>query len=104
MDWLALALRRYHQIVPHPVRAWEEIPIRPLTVWLADDVCPVVAAYCQRPAFKDQATWPLRHLLPSAGTAERQLVEAVDAGLVQAAQALLSMVRQQRLHRRLVAL
>lgn len=104
MDRLEFAIRRYQQIVPHPVGAWEDFPIGRIKVWLTDDVCPIVEGYCKRPAFKDQATWPLRNLVAGAGVPERQLVEAVDVGMVHAAQALLELVRQKRVHRRMVAL
>lgn len=104
MDRLEFAIRRYQQIVSHPLRTWEEFPTRVVRVWLADDVCPVVDAYRKRPAFKDHATWPIRVLVPGAESPERRRIEAVDNGLVQAARALLGIARQKRVHRHLLDL
>lgn len=104
MDRLEHAIRRYQQIVPHPVRRWEDVPIRVIRVWLADDVCPVVADYCKRPAFKDLATWPVRVLVPGADNTERRLIEAVDKGFVQSARALLGIARQKRVYQHLLDL
>jgi hypothetical protein len=63
-----------------------------------------VQEYCQRPAFKNHATWALRTLVAGAGTAERRLIESVDAGLVQSARSLLALARQKRMQQRLRAL
>jgi len=89
MDRLSLAERRYLQVVPTPVQSWTEFPDRGLVLWLADDVCPVIEDYCRRPAFREQASWPVRVLVAGAPTAERRCIESVDKALVQCAKALL---------------
>jgi hypothetical protein len=104
MDRVEFALRRYRQIMPEPVGTWMEFPARQVQIWLTDDVCPVVEDYCKRPAFRDQATWPLRVLVPGAATPERRLIDAVDEGLVRSAHALVAIASQKRVQRHLLAL
>jgi hypothetical protein len=88
MDRLTLAERRFAQLLPKPVHSAPEMPIEKLIAWVSDDVCPIVEEYSGRPAFRDQATWPLRMLSPGAATGERQLIEALDEAAVQRAKAL----------------
>src|SRR4051794_7639218 len=104
MERVQLALRRYQQILPQPPTAWEDFPVRRVLVWLRDDVCAVLEDYCNRPAFREQATWPLRALVPGAVGPERRLVDAVDAGLVEEAHALLALAQPKRVRRELAAL
>jgi hypothetical protein len=101
---LEFVQRRYHQLIPQPVWAWQDFPLRPFQAWLTDDVCPLMEGYCKRPTFKDQATWPIRGLVSGAHTAERRLIENIDAGLVQSAGTLMGIARQKRVYRSLVAL
>ena len=104
MDQVERAQRQYRRIAPQPVLDWPDVPIEKMKVWVEDDVCPVVEAYRHRPAFMDHAIWPLRALARGAGTAERDLIDAVDAGLVRSARSLLALAGQQAVHRRLRAL
>ena len=61
MDRIELALRRYQQIVPQPVDPIR-VPLRDLKVWLTEDVNAVLDDYTRRPAFRKNASWPVRAL------------------------------------------
>lgn len=93
VDWLAFLTRRFHQMVPQPNGSWDPVRVRHLRCWLKDDVAPVLAEYSQRPRFRRQALWPIATLRPGVETAERALVDRVDAGLVGHAQALRTIAR-----------
>src|SRR5271168_26864 len=82
MDRLEFLVRRFRQLLPQPLQPDDAVQARSLRCWLQDDVGPVLQEYVQRPRFRAQARWPLLALGPGAGTAERALVEHVDAALV----------------------
>src|SRR5205814_8310828 len=65
-----------------------------LALWLEQDVCVLVEELVERPDFQVQARWPLEHLRAGADSAERHLVEAVDAGLVASAKRLAAFAHQ----------
>ena len=88
MDRVELAMRRFQHILPRPVENWANFPDERLTVWLSDDVGPVVEDYSRRSSFREQASWPLRVLNAQAESPERVLVNAVDHSIVQTAKAL----------------
>ena len=82
MSSLSFLRRRYEQIMSRPSPRWHDVPERQIRAWLTDDVCPFLHEFVRRPAFREQAAWPLRALAPVAGSAERRLVEEVDEALV----------------------
>ncbi len=97
MDRIEFAERRYQQIVPVPVRAWKDVPVETLRVWLQDDVAPLVSTYAARPKFREAAEWPLRVFRVGSGTCERNQVDAVSATLVRRATNLLVALRSPRI-------
>src|SRR5438128_11134309 len=82
MDRLEFLIRRFRQIVPQPLTGWDPVRSRRLRCWLKDDVGPVLDNFIKRPRFRALAAWPVQTLRPGSGTAERLLVEQVDAALV----------------------
>jgi hypothetical protein len=93
LDQLDVALRRYEQIRPQP---GEPVPARTapeLSLWLEHDVCAVTQDLVGRPDFQAESRWPIEHLAVKMATAERAMVEAVDADLVGCAQRLATFAR-----------
>jgi len=89
LDRLDIALTRYEEM-----RSAQGGPGtaatkgRERSVWLDQDVCPVVEELSQRPAFRVEARWPIERLQRGSACGERALVETVSEGLVQCAAAL----------------
>jgi hypothetical protein len=101
MDRLDFLVRRFRQIVPHPLTGWDPVRGRQLRCWLREDVGPVLEDLVRRPRFRAQAAWPVRTLRPGAGTAERALVEDLDAALAAQGRALRRLARRPRVRERL---
>jgi hypothetical protein len=64
-------------------------------------VSPVLEDLIKRPRFRAQAAWPLQMLRPGAGTAERALVENLDAALVAQGRAVRQLARKPHVRKRL---
>jgi hypothetical protein len=103
MDRLDFLVRRFRQIVPHPLSDWDPARGQLLRCWLNDDVSPVLEDLTKRPRFRAQAAWPVQTLRPGSGTAERALVEDVDAALVALGRALGRLARKPHVRKRLKA-
>jgi len=89
LDRLEIALARYEEIRSSPGnRVAATTRGRELSVWLDQDVCPVVEELSQRPDFRVEARWPIERLQRGSGSVERALVETVADGLVECASAL----------------
>ncbi len=98
-DALAYALRRYERTRPEPREKSDLLKAHALADWIERDVCPLVADLSRRPTFQTLARWPLDHLLPGAASAERRLIEAVDARLGTIAQALAAFAKKKAIAR-----
>ena len=96
MDRIALAERRYRQIVPEPVQNWAEMPARELGIWLKDYVAPLVGEYTARPRFRDAACWSLHEFRAGANTPARRQVDATAAALTRHARLLRAALRSRR--------
>ena len=101
MDRLDFLVRRFRQIVPQPLTGWDPVRGRQLRCWLGEDVRPVLEDLIRRPRFRAQAAWPVQTLRPGAGTAERALVETMDAALVGQGRVLRRLARRPRVRGRL---
>src|SRR6516164_10798808 len=101
MDRLDFLVRRFRQIVPQPLTGWDPVRGRQLRCWLGEHVRPVLEDLIRRPRFRAQAAWPVQTLRPGAGTAERALVEDVDAALVALGRALGRLARKPHVRKRL---
>src|SRR5579872_2579373 len=85
MSRLQLA-RQGHQWLARAMDAsLDEETSRQAEDWLTKEVCPVVEEMAQNRSFQLAARWSLEHLTRGANTKERQLVDAVEGGLVQLA-------------------
>ena len=104
MDSIEFAEREYHRIMRTPETDYLKFPDREIKVWLNDSIVPLTESYSKRPAFRDQACWPLRVLVSGVNTPERQEVEAVDAALVASAKSLMTLAKNPLVARRLAAL
>jgi len=94
VDRLDIALRRYEHIRRAAAAGRCGAGGLELSVWLEQDVCPVVEELSGRPDFQVPARWPLDRLQPGAASGERNLVNKVDAGLVECARALVILARE----------
>ena len=103
MQRLEFLMRRFRQLVPQPLRRLDQVQARSVRCWLVDDVGPVLEDFVQRPRFRVQATWPLQTLGVGARTAERALVDQVDAALVDAGRILRQWARRPHLRQQLQA-
>jgi len=89
LDRLEIALAHYEEIRSSPGnRVAATTRGRELSVWLDQDVGPVVEELSQRPDFRVQARWPIERLQRGSASVERALVETVADGLVECAAAL----------------
>ena len=93
-DRLDLAYRRYDQLRPAPGVANAADQARALSLWLERDVGAVVDDLVGRTDFRALARWPIERLRPKAASAERALVEEIDAGLVECACRLVESARR----------
>jgi hypothetical protein len=87
--------------MPPPTAQWQDFPEREVRLWLTDDVCPFLHKFARRLRFREEASWPLRVLARGAQTAERQLVERVDAAIVKCAKSISELARLKTIRRRL---
>jgi hypothetical protein len=87
LDRLDIALARYEEMLSTPGPRTAATKGRELSVWLDQDVCPVVEELSQCAAFRVEARWPIERLQPGSASVERALVETVADGLVQCAAA-----------------
>ena len=107
MDRFELAERRYRDIADENLpgmdrgtRYWR-MPAARLRAWIDEYVLPAVEEVCDRPQFRDHATWPQRVLVRGADTPERAAVERVDRALVAEAKALRKLSRNRLVARAL---
>jgi hypothetical protein len=84
IDPLEAALRRWERIGPSPQKT-TALQGQELSDWLDNEVCRVVAELVRRPDFQLLARWPIVELASGAHSAERALVDTVDAALVEIA-------------------
>ena len=99
LDHVEVAQRRYEEIRADSKRG-QDVPFWPdlgkarqISLWLEKDVCPVVEELVENPAFRAQVSWPIRQLQAGSRTAERALVDEMDAGLVECARQLVKIAR-----------
>ncbi len=90
MKRLEFALREWAHI--ESSRNSAKIRSSELDFWLSNRVCAAIAELTHRSDFKQMARWPLDRLRPGASTPERQLIEQIDAALVQTATSLASIL------------
>ena len=64
----------------------------------------VLDDYAGRPAFREHASWPIRCLQPGADTQERELIDRIDAELVNCGNALLKLAGHKLVKRKMVEL
>ena len=95
MDRIEFAERRYRQIVPEPIRNWNEMPVRKLNVWLKD-VATLVGEYTSRPKFQNFANWPLQAFRPGADTPARRQVDATSKAMIRHARLLHAALQSRR--------
>lgn len=96
MDRLDFVLRRYKQILPKPVQ-WADMPMHDLGIWLKEDVSTLLDDYARRPAFRENASWPVRSFRPGAATEERTIVNGIDSALVDCGKALSRFADERRI-------
>jgi hypothetical protein len=106
LDHLDVAQRRYETMrtattPPADFKKGQNIPFWPdlgketqISLWLQNDVCPIVEELVENPVFREHASWPIRHLQAGSRTAERALVDEIGAGLVECARQLAKIARQ----------
>jgi len=91
MDLIRLAMRQYEALVPDSLRSedqdelFQQLPESKIEAWFSDCVLPAIDELWQRPIFRNYATWPQRMLAPGAETETREMVERMDACLIEEA-------------------
>lgn len=92
MERIELAERQYSRIAPKPGATWPQIPLRHISVWLKDYVCPVVEDLVGNPVFQRCTRWSMEQFAGNRITSGAALVAKVDQSLVDAAQAQLAII------------
>ncbi len=90
------AARQYQQISPQPSNALHEYPIREIRHWLDQDVSRAVENLCQRPRFREFASWSIRCLATGSDSPERRKIETLQANLIACAVCLNELAEDER--------
>src|SRR5258707_1212120 len=85
MERLGSLYRLYNNIVDGAGANRSGRCLRELETWLRDDVLPEIHTVSARPKFREQARWPLDHLLAGSVSEERTLIDELDELIVNTA-------------------
>jgi len=110
MNVFEQAARRYGELVPadvvaaKPVERHRQLQTSKIEAWIANQALPAIAEMWDRPIFREHATWAQQLLVSGSESAERALVDQVDAALVAEAKSLKTLLRSKLIQRQLDAL
>src|SRR5262245_43580177 len=93
-DQVECTLQHWQRIRPGAEREVSTGKADQLADWVRRSVCPIAAELMRRADFRELARWPLDNLLPGARCTARELVSAVDDGLIAWARALAAVVKR----------
>ena len=97
MDKLANTIRLYQRIMPDAQKPMDSVTLRKLRVWLSDDVATLAEGFAQRPSFRERAVWPVRALRAGSDSAERRVIDALEAAFVDSARAYAKLLKNKRM-------
>ena len=97
MDQLTPAIRLFQQLLPDPKQLVDAARLRKLRVWLSDDVGKVADELSRRPAFREHASWVVRRLQNGSDSAERHVVDKLEAATSNVARAYAKLLGNERI-------